>query len=133
MGLDMHLEGSKSPRRDFDNPENNMTVDGFRLDSLRLDMGYWRKHPNLHGFIVNEFNKGLDDCQPIPLNTEDIEKILTAIKEEKLPPTTGFFFGVSDLTEKQRQYDTEIFTKAMDWLKDNKVGEYRSVWYLASW
>ena len=57
MGLDMYLEGRKSR---YDKQE---TEDGFPLQTKVLELGYWRKHPNLHGYIVQEFADGVDECQ----------------------------------------------------------------------
>ena len=44
MGLDMYLTGEKFVM------SLKLQEDGFRLSSKTLDLGYWRKHPNLHGF-----------------------------------------------------------------------------------
>ena len=55
MGLDMNLFGDKYSF------EKNETVDGFPVSSTMLDMGYWRKHANLHGFIVDTFAGGEDE------------------------------------------------------------------------
>ena len=55
----------------------------------------WRKHPNLHGFIVQTFAEGKDECQRIYLDDGKVETILRATLEDKLPITQGFFFGVS--------------------------------------
>jgi len=133
MGLDMFLEGEKHLPRDFNDPEKNVKEDGFRLVSKKLDLAYWRKHPNLHGFIVQKFNNGEDDCRPILLSEEDIQQIIDAIRNESLPHTEGFFFGASDQSEDQKKEDIEIFTKAVEWLRRSKDGEFRNVWYIASW
>ncbi len=61
---------------------------------------YWRKHPNLHGFIVQTFAAGVDECQQIYLDDAKVEAILKATLEDKLPVTQGFFFGVSQPSDK---------------------------------
>ena len=125
MGLDMYLRGSKHTQYN-----DTRTEDGFKVDTLILELGYWRKHPNLHGYIVQTFAEGKDECQQIPLDEGALEQIISAVEAEVLPPTTGFFFGKSDGTEKAR--DIEIFKKALEWLKGPGDG-YRSIYYQASW
>jgi hypothetical protein len=56
MGLDMYLTGEKFLMT------RNLEEDGFRLRSKTLELGYWRKHPNLHGYIVQTFADGTDEC-----------------------------------------------------------------------
>lgn len=129
----MYLKGEKFHWTDWDKPEGNRRTmqDGFAVSETILSIGYWRKHPNLHGYIVQEFADGKDDCERIDLSKEDLENILKAIKENRLPKTSGFFFGSSD--ESMDQKSIEIIQKAIAWLeaKDEKVS--RSVFYQASW
>jgi len=40
------------------------------------ELVYWRKHPDLHGFIVTTFADGVDNCQQIWLSDNDIETII---------------------------------------------------------
>jgi len=95
------------------------------------DLGYWRKHPNLHGYIVQTFAGGDDSCQQIHLSADDLRKIIAAVKAKDLPHTTGFFFGESDGTEWRE--DVSIFTNAVDWLTTEEPNQWRSVYYQASW
>ena len=127
MGLDMYLTGSKY----LPSFENVQTEDGFRLKERRLELGYWRKHPNLHGYIVNTFNQGVDDCHEIELCKADIENIIDTVKKEKLPNTEGFFFGKTDGSEKKETL--EILNGALKWMKEETESEWRSVIYQASW
>lgn len=144
MGLDMYLNGSKYHFTDWNNPKNNLSEDGFLLKEKILELGYWRKHPNLHGYIVKEFAGGQDECQDIQLEEEDILKIIEAIKTKLLPNTTGFFFGESpdhnspnpnerEDAISQDKKDIETFEKAIAWLKSSNENESRSVFYRASW
>lgn len=110
MGLDMWLEG-------IDN--------GVRIGQL----GYWRKHPDLHGFIVKEFAAGVDECQPIPLTVHQLQLMLVATMQDRLPETTGFFFGVSTGEDKQSTID--ILTEAIRWVNESPF--QREVFYQASW
>lgn len=139
MGLDMNLCGDKSY---WDNKE---TVDGFPVASTILDMGYWRKHANLHGFIVETFAGGEDECQKIHLDADDLHNIITALENDALydETVTGFFFGRSYFPgesdefgsyEEQKARDIDLFTKARNWLMSNESKDgYRYVYYQASW
>jgi hypothetical protein len=133
MGLDMYLEGEKYFWTDWDNPENNQTEDGFRIKTKELAVGYWRKHPNLHGYIVKTFADGVDECQKITLSVENIDTIVAAIKARGLPQTTGFFFGTSDMTDTQAARDLAIFERAKAWLSTPEKGATKSLAYQASW
>ena len=150
MGLDMSLYGDKSSN-------TNEKVDGFPLSSTTLDLGYWRKHANLHGFLVKTFADGKDECQRIHLSEEDLHNIIVALENDALyddGEVTGFFFGRSYFPGESDQYgsydeqktrDINVFTKALEWVKnaapaqgkwgedDYKWPEYRSVYYQASW
>ena len=121
MGLDMYLEGRKSR---YDKQE---TEDGFPLQTKVLRLGYWRKHPNLHGYIVQTFADGVDECQEIELSADDIRKIMQAIKNKELPHTEGFFFGNSDDSWGQRQHDLATFEKALAWMENVEKAELKKV------
>jgi hypothetical protein len=130
MGLDMYLFGRKTP---LSYKNNNREEDGFPVESIHLKMGYWRKHPNLHGFIVENMADGRDECQEITLSNEEITKIIEAIKEGNLPETEGFFFGASVDSEGQRLFDIQTFQTALDWINAGPVDEWRDAFYQASW
>lgn len=133
MGLDMYLEGRKYLWGNWHNPENDPHEDGFKLKGKTLELGYWRKHPNLHGYIVREFADGKDECQDIELGQEDLVKLIAAVKAGDLPNTTGFFFGRSMMDDEERREDLAILAKALLWLQDKENGVSRSVVYRASW
>jgi len=101
------------------------------MNGETYELGYWRKHPNLHGYIVETFADGIDECQRIDLSAEDIRRITAAVEAEALPETTGFFFGRSDGSEKDE--DLLIFREALDWLDTDDEDGWRSVYYRASW
>lgn len=89
MGLDMYLEGNKYLGTNWDNPELNPREDGFEVRGRVLRLGYWRKHPDLHGYIVETFAEGVDECQEIALSVANLEQTLAASEADQLPPTTG--------------------------------------------
>lgn len=131
MGLDMYLTGEKYFCAYPPDEARIPREDGFEVRSHMLRLGYWRKHPNLHGYIVDNYAKGFDNCEPIFLDENQIEEIIAAITSETLPHTEGFFFGASDGTEKDE--DLRIFAAALAWLRAPKKGVFKSVHYQASW
>jgi hypothetical protein len=70
--------------------------------NMPREIAYWRKHPNLHGWMaelwmvretggegdVDKFN-GVE----LELTAEDLDELELAVKNNELPPTSGFFFG----------------------------------------
>ena len=126
MGLDMYLNGSK-----YLTNKNDITEDGFRLKERILELGYWHKHPNLHGYIVENFAGGDDSCQDIQLSEAQIQQIIEAVKNKTLPVTSGAFFGESDGSEDAGTIKT--LEKAIKWLRKESDFDWRSVYYRASW
>jgi hypothetical protein len=133
MGLDMYLRGEKFFWTDWEKPANNRMEDSFKVSSLELELGYWRKHPNLHGYIVQTFAGGKDECQKIELDQNRLHQLVVAIRENQLPLTEGFFFGVSEKSKKQDAEDLGILAKAIAWLGTEEKGVSRTVYYHASW
>jgi len=134
MGLDMNLSGRKFYWTDWASPKEERRKqgeDGFELKEKILRLGYWRGHPDLHGFIVQTFADGEDECQEIELDKEEIERILAASEAGQLPKTTGFFFGVSQPEDKEET--RKILRGALEWLDHKEKGVSRSVVYQASW
>ena len=92
MGLDMFVFSTKEKIPDVD----------FEGDiANREELFYWRKHPNLHGWMEKLYRaKGgeaeIFNCVAVKLDSHDIDLLEEALAENSLPETTGFFFGVSD-------------------------------------
>ena len=67
------------------------------------ELAYWRKHPNLHGWMERLWEeKGRPGAESptetfngveLELTWDDIEQLEFDIQEDNLPGTTGFFFG----------------------------------------
>ena len=102
MGLDMYLTGKIYLPTDWENSDNNLYEDGYRARGRDLDLGTWRKHPNLHGYIVEKFADGLDECQRIGLSVQAMEQIIVAIEDSKLPKASCLFFGESENDAEQK-------------------------------
>ena len=148
MGLDMYLQGRLYHHGMQHDEKGKYTgrkrekVDGYEKTTTEIELAYWRKHPNLHGYIVKTFNNGEDDCTPIDLSPDNLDQIANAIEKNELPETTGFFFGESSWHEEEKEKNVEIFRKASKWLRSkwdgenkysNKQKDWVSVQYLASW
>lgn len=123
MGLDMYLEGHKFIMGDFYNPENDESEEGFRIKTKIYELGYWRKHHNLHRYIVDNFAGGVDECQEIDLNQEDLTKLIAAIKSTD-------YLNEEDIEEDVVQEDIAVLTKALFWLQATEDRCYRSVVYV---
>jgi hypothetical protein len=106
------------------------------------ELAYWRKHPNLQGFMENlwevkgrpgltQDNSGdmLGDfnCIPVELNYEDIDSLENAIVNKGMPSTAGFFFG-SDSDNYYREKDLEFIRKAREALDSGLAVYYDSWW-----
>jgi hypothetical protein len=125
---------------------NNPNVnEEFDLDSFILrnptiaipyqigeELCYWRKHPDLHGWMRDLFyDKGGKsetsfNNDIVFLSVEDVENLRIAITEEKLPHTSGFFFGESDVSQKYA--DLEEIDKILYALKKGSLIYYTSSW-----
>jgi hypothetical protein len=66
------------------------------------DIAYWRKHPNLHGWMAQRWLRRegnalreTDNFNGIEfeLTYEDLDDLEVAVKKRQLPATSGFFFG----------------------------------------
>lgn len=94
---------------------------------------YWRKHPNLHGWMealyrqkggVAEDFGGDDPC--VRPRVDDLDALEVAVRTDRLPVTTGFFFGVSDGTEHEN--DLEFIDTARQAIARGWAVFYRSSW-----
>ena len=137
MGLDMNLYGRKMLNYNrYSDKAAPLSEDGFPVSDIILEMGYWRKHPDLHGYIVETFAEGVDECQEIELSVEDLRMIAAAIRANKLPHTEGFFFGDSSWHIGKEEEYAALFEKAAEWKSaecDRNKEFYRVVYYRASW
>ena len=61
------------------------------------ELAYWRKHPNLHGWMKKLWeakgNSGEFNGDELELTWDDVEMLEEDIKNGRLPATGGFFFG----------------------------------------
>lgn len=122
--------------------EEAVTATNYNRDSTN-EVHYWRKFNALHGFIVQNFANGVDECQEIPLSKDDVKEIIKALKESKdlaekgetdqlpMPPVGGFFFGTTEVGDYYKECVNEsipVFEELLKDFTDNDV-----VYYVASW
>jgi len=103
MGLDMYAYvAQKAKQYDefyegavFDKESNEMVNTNV---SKPREISYWRKHPNLHGWMEKlAQDKGVSydsfNGVELELTWEDLEALELAVRHNQLPSTSGFFFG----------------------------------------
>ena len=121
MGLDMY---ARTTRRRLKSP-----ID-FATKETDQELHYWRKHPNLHGWVENLYRRkgGTQEfnCTTVQLTPNDIDLLEVVIDENKLPQTCGFFFGESDGSE--REDDLAFIAKARAAFKLGFSVYYSSWW-----
>mgnify|MGYP003649761214 FL=1 len=130
MGLDMYLTGDKFvPEHQTNLPRAK--VDSYPVESLRLKMGYWRKHWALHNYIMDMINP--KDGAKIELDEEELRRIADAIEQGKLPDAN--YRDKIDAYHKEPEQVAETvktLRDAADWL-DKEDNTWKSVEYYGSW
>ena len=99
------------------------------------EIAYWRKHPNLHGWMEqlwNSRNGGNEDGSnfngiELELTWEDLEVLELDIIAGTLPNTTGFFFG-NDSDDHYREQDLKFIRDARAELFCGLKVFYNSSW-----
>jgi hypothetical protein len=124
MGLDMYAYVGRKGQ--LDEYYNGAEWDAESKDTVNptvtkpREIAYWRKHPNLHGWMKQLWHSknepGLQSRDQtfngieLELTWQDIEDLERAIQHRQLPETTGFFFG-SDADD--HYYESDLaFVKA---------------------
>lgn len=107
---------------------------------------YWRKANQIHNWFVSTLANGFDECQVIPVSRENLVALhdrcgvlldtkSNELAADLLPPTSGFFFGSTDIDEWYWQ-DVEETHKQLTELLDEITEENKwnySIEYQASW
>ena len=122
MGLDMYAYVAARAGQQQEYWESYVTETEKSSVTKPREIAYWRKHPNLHGWMEDLYRERGGESEmfngvELELTWEDLEQLEEDIKNGRLPSTTGFFFGdnsddyyrLQDL-EFVRQARAEIFT-----------------------
>jgi len=119
MGLDMYAYVASKANDDYDNHQ---------------ELAYWRKHPNLHGWMERlakkkEVNYNTFNGVEIELNWDDIDMLEKDIKSGVVAglDTQGFFFG--------NPSDDYYYDADLQFCVDAKAECFlgRKVFYNSSW
>ena len=123
MGLDQYATARKGDAITDDEG------DTYYEDSIEL--AYWRKHPNLQGWMENLYHeKGGDEsfnCVDLELDLEDLDALEESLDEEALPETAGFFFG-GNADDHYAEADREFIVQARAAIKQGYTVVYSSWW-----
>jgi hypothetical protein len=149
MGLDMYLFASR-PIYSFGQPgtdndiENAVTKilnlpNAVNVDSIKLEVCYWRKDNQIHDWFVKNVQNGTDDCGTYKVTKYDLitlgdtcKKVLEdrTLASKLLPTTAGFFFGATEYKDYYFSALEETIEKINTALSlgDNWNYEYHSSW-----
>ncbi len=120
MGLDMYAMATTE--------QLDKVVDFRAEDSLEIF--YWRKHPNLHGWMEQlYYEKGGTqqfNCVPVVLSADDLDRLEQDIRSDRLPLTDGFFFGKTEGSEQEE--DLKFVAKARDFISRGFTVFHDSWW-----
>ena len=115
MGLDMCAYVGEPGQHDRYWGQYGRSVPPDQQVSSPREIGRWRKHPNLHGWMEQlylsrggnaEFN-GVE----IELFWQDLDQLQQAVEEKTLPSTSGFFFG-RNADDYYREHDLKFIRDA---------------------
>ena len=152
MGLDMYLRAttyvSNYDFRPEDKPVNKAIKEALGLSHLDADdasvevaitVGYWRKANQIHKWFVDNCQDGVDDCRESYVTREKLETLLALCKEtletkdaSKLPPSSGFFFGSTDIDEWYWS-DIEHTIKTLESILNDRTLDKFDFEYQSSW
>ena len=131
MGLDMYAYVARKEGQMRDYYESyNYDTDSGPVEKPR-EIAYWRKHPNLHGWMHKLWNErghsGDFNGDELELTFEDLDRLEYVVKYKELPGTSGFFFG-NDSDDHYRADDLEFIKQARSELTQGMRVFYNSSW-----
>ena len=101
MGLDMYAYTAAKEKADYETGQR--------------ELAYWRKHPNLHGWMhrlwESKGNQGDFNGVELELTWADLDELERAVTHDQLPSTQGFFFG-NEADEHYKQDDLAFIKRA---------------------
>jgi len=108
MGLDMYAYTAAKAEADYETGQR--------------EIAYWRKHPNLHGWMEQlwRYKMQAEGRSPedhtfngieLELDWQDIDELEQDVVNNNLPQTNGFFFG-NDADEHYKETDLAFVKRA---------------------
>ena len=123
MGLDQYATARRGEAKTDD--------EGFTYYEDSIELSYWRKHPNLQGWMEELYHeKGGSqefNCVDLELTLGDLEALEESLDKEALPETVGFFFG-TDSSDHYAEQDREFIREARAAIKQGYTVIYNSWW-----
>ena len=147
-GSDLILEYPKDITEFIPNPAD------LRISrQTNYEVGYWQKANHIHNWFMqncalrDEYDNPIDDCRPIEITVDKLEKLLDACKkvladhslaETLLPTQSGSFFGSTAYDEYyfgEIERTIEIIEPVLKFAKHKlEIEDYDwEVYYQASW
>lgn len=128
MGLDMY---AYAVRNRPETPVDFYLTQEVETRDPPRDVFYWRKHPNLHGWMERLYREkgGKEEdfnLVNVILDPADLDRLEADVRADALPQTTGFFFGASHPDDKKD--DLDFIGKARDLIKGGWTVYYTSWW-----
>jgi hypothetical protein len=134
MGLDMYAYTATRAGQQNEFYETAEYVDNEFVNSTvtkPMELAYWRKHPNLHGWMQQLWesrgNEGAFNGDELELTAQDLDDLELAVTHGQLPTTGGFFFG-NPCDEHYREQDLEFVKNARAELFMGLKVFYNSSW-----
>jgi hypothetical protein len=134
MGLDMYAYTATRAGQQNEFYETGDYVDGDFVNTTvtkPVELAYWRKHPNLHGWMQRLWesrgNEGNFNGDELELTAQDLDDLELAVTHGQLPTTGGFFFG-NPCDEHYREQDLEFIKNARAELFMGLKVFYNSSW-----
>jgi hypothetical protein len=137
MGLDMYAYVAQKAGQQnefYENAQYDKELGDYVNPNVTQprELAYWRKHPNLHGWMERlAKKKGVEyesfNGVELELTYEDFDELERAVTHNQLPSTTGFFFG-NDADEYYRKHDLEFIKNARAELFCGLKVFYNSSW-----
>ena len=123
MGLDQYATARRGEAKTDD--------DGYTYYEDSMELAYWRKHPNLQGWMEELYHEkgGQEEfnCVDLELTLEDLDALEESLDDEALPETAGFFFGVN-ADDHYAEADREFIREARAAIKQGYTVIYSSWW-----
>jgi len=135
MGLDMYAYAAAKRNAKDEYYEEYYEKGNKNVADPTVEIAYWRKHPNLHGWMEQLWRSKNTDPTTDPmfngieleLTWEDLDALEADIKNGVLPHTTGFFFG-DPSDDYYREQDLEFIRKARAEIFTGLKVFYNSSW-----
>ena len=137
MGLDMYAYTAQKGQHEKFWEDYSFETGSSSVEKPR-ELAYWRKHPNLHGWMEQLWlEKGGDNSDSswgsnfngveLELTLEDLDRLEQDVEKGRLPATQGFFFG-SDSDQHYKAQDLQFIQEARNAILAGERVCYNSSW-----